>query len=213
MQTIPIKQWHRLATGCGLAAFASYFLAAFAPLPEKISVLLAFAFGPLFMLSSAGLYFVLKNHRDSVNLRIAALFNIVATAMLTLMLVVQLTSQAFHQQYQQASAGSATAVQLSWMFKEVNTIQLGIDLVWDIFISIGTFFFALAMFRYPHMNKLISLFGMLFAALLLGFNLAYFPSPPAESGAVDFGPMVAIWYLLLMSWLLAKRKVILEKEG
>lgn len=56
MQTISIKKWHRLTVGCGTSAFISYFFAAFAPLPEKIAVLLAFAFGPLFMLASVGLF-------------------------------------------------------------------------------------------------------------------------------------------------------------
>lgn len=208
MQTISIKQWHRLAVYCGISAFFSYFLAAFAPFPDKASLLLAFAFGPLFMLSSVGLFFVLKYWKDSINLRIAALFNIVATAMLTMMLVVQLTGQEFHQQYKVADRGSVSEEQLKWMFKEVNSVQLGMDLAWDIFISIGTFFFALAMFNHPKMSKVISILGLVFPVLLLGFNLAHFPEPPGEVGSIDFGPFVAIWYIVLMVWLLVKSKTI-----
>jgi hypothetical protein len=209
MQTISIKQWNRLTIYCGLSAFISYFLAAFAPFPDKISLLLAFAFGPLFMLSSVGLYFVLKQWKDSINLRIAVLFNTVATAMLTMMLVVQLTSQEFHQQYKMANRGSVSEEQLKWMFKEVSSVQLGMDLAWDIFISIGTFFFALVMFNHPKMNKVISILGMVFSVLLLGFNLTYFPEPPGEIGSIDFGPFVAIWYIVLMVWLAIKRKAII----
>ena len=212
MQPISIKQWHRLAVYCGLFAFVSYFLAAFAPFPEKISLLLAFAFGPLFMLSSVGLYFVLKYWRDSINLRIAVLFNTVATAMLTMMLVVQLTSQEFHQKYKTADRGSVSDEQLKWIFKEVNSVQLGMDLAWDIFISIGTFFFALVMINHPKMNKVISILGLVFSVLLLGFNLAYFPEPPGEVGSIDFGPFVAIWYLILMGWLAIKHKSINLEE-
>jgi len=208
MQTISIKQWHRLAVYCGLSAFISYFIAAFAPFPEKISLLLAFAFGPLFMLSSVGLFFLLKHWKDSINLRIAVLFNTVATAMLTMMLVVQLTGQEFHQQYEAADRGSVSEEQLNWIFKEVNSVQLGMDLAWDIFISIGTFFFALVMFNHPKMNKVISILGLVFSVLLLGFNLTYFPNPPGEAGSIDFGPFVAIWYLVLMVWLAIKHKTI-----
>ena len=208
MQTISTKQWHRLAVYCGLSAFISYFMAAFVPFPEKISLLLAFAFGPLFMLSSVGLFFVLKHWKDSINLRIAVLFNTVATAMVTMMLVVQLTGQEFHQQYKAADRGSVSVEQLNWIFKEVNSVQLGMDLAWDIFISIGTFFFALVMFNHPKMNKVISILGMIFSVLLLGFNVTYFPEPPGEAGSIDFGPFVAIWYIVLMVWLAIKHKTI-----
>ena len=208
MQTISIKQWHRLAVYCGISAFTSYFLAAFAPFPEKISLLLAFAFGPLFMLSSVGLFYLLKHWKDSISLRIAVLFNTVATAMLTMMIVVQLTSQEFHQQYKAADRGSVSEEQLKWIFKEVNSVQLGMDLAWDIFISIGTFFFALVMLNHPKMNKVLSILGLIFSVLLLGFNLTYFPDPPGEVGSIDFGPFVAIWYLVLMVWLTIKHNTI-----
>ena len=212
MQTISIKQWHRLTVYCGGSAFISYFLAAFAPFPDTLSLLLAFAFGPLFMLCSVGLYNVLKHWKDSINLRIAVLFNIVATAILTMMLVVQLTGQAFHRQFSEADRGSVSEEQLRWIFKEVNSIQLGMDLAWDIFISLGTFFFSLVMFNQPKMNKVISLFGMVFSVLLLVFNLAYFPSPPGESGSIDFGPFVAMWYLVLLVWLAVKNKTIASES-
>jgi hypothetical protein len=208
MQTISIKQWHRLAVFCGLSAFISYFMAAFVPFPEKISLILAFAFGPLFMLSSVGLFYVLKQWKDSINLRIAVLFNTVATAMVTMMLVVQLTGQEFHQQYKAADRGSVSVEQLNWIFKEVNSVQLGMDLAWDIFISIGTFFFALVMFNHPKMNKVISILGMILSVLLLGFNLTYFPEPPGEAGSIDFGPFVAIWYIVLMVWIAIKHNAI-----
>ena len=213
MEPIPIKHWHRLAVYCGFSAFISYFLAAFAPLPEKIALLFAFAFGPLFMLSSMGLYFVIKHWKDSINLRIAGLFNIVATAMLTMMLVVQLTSQEFHMQYKSAERGSVSEEQLKWIFKEVNSIQLGMDLAWDIFISLGTFFFGLSMFNHPKMSKVLSILGIFFSVSLLAFNLIYFPEPPGEVGSIDFGPFVAIWYLILMGWLTIKHKIIIAENN
>lgn len=212
MQTIPSKKWLSLTIYCGLSAFLSYFLAAFAPFHEKISVLLAFAFGPLFMLASVGLYFILRQWRDSINLRIAVLFNIVATAMLTMMLTVQLTIQAYHQQFKAADRGSVSDEQLKWIYQEVNSVQLGMDLAWDIFISIGTFFFAIVMYKHPKIHKILSVLGMVFALLLLGFNLAYFPEPPGEAGSVDFGPFVAIWYLALMVWMLINKKTVNAEE-
>ncbi len=206
MQSIPLYQWHRLTVYCGISAFTAYFLAAFAPLPDKVALILAFSFGPLFMLCSVGLFYVLKEWKDSINLRIAALFNIVATALVTLMLVVQLTGHAFHERYQGLERGSVSTEQLNWIFKEVNAVQLGMDVAWDIFISAGTFLFALVMFNHPLINKIISVLGMVFSVVLLGFNFTYFPEPPAEAGSMDFGPLVALWYLALMLWLIVQRK-------
>jgi hypothetical protein len=206
MNSISVKQWKNLTISCGLFAFASYFLAAFAPLIDNIVVILAFAFGPLFMLSSLGLYYILRNLRDTIILRIAILFNIVATAMVTMMLVVQLTLQEFHRRFKGSNDLGVSHEQLKWIFKEVNAVQLGMDLSWDIFISLGTFFFSLAMFRIPQMNKIISTLGMIFSFLLLTFNIIFFPEPPTEGGSIDFGPFVAIWYITLFGWLLAKKK-------
>ncbi|MGH9369092.1 MAG: hypothetical protein ACRD3M_15625 [Thermoanaerobaculia bacterium] len=37
--------------------------------------------------------------------------------------------------------------------------------------------------------------GMLVALLLLGFNIATFPTAPGDAGLVDLGPAVALWYV------------------
>ncbi len=210
MQSVSVKQWYKLNIYCGFSAFASYSLAAFVPLPDKIAIILAFAFGPLFMLSSVGLYYVLRNLKDSINLRIGVLFNVVATAMLTMMLVVQLTIQEFHQRFKVSLNDSISQEQLKWIFKEVNSVQLGMDVAWDIFISSGTFFFALAMFQIRQLNKIISAIGLVLSFLLLSYNLAYFPEPPSEAGSIDFGPFVSIWYLTLMVWLIIRRKSVVS---
>ena len=89
-----------------------------------------------------------------------------ATALVTLMLVVQLTGHACHEHYQGLERGTVSAEQQNWIFKEVNSVQLGMDVAWDIFISAGTFFFALVMFNHPIMNKIISAMGMVFSVLL-----------------------------------------------
>lgn len=208
MQTISIKQWNNLFIYCGISAFTSYFLAAFAPLPDKVSLLFALSFGPFLMLSSIGLFFVLLALKDSISLRIAVIFNIVATSLLTLMLVVQLTAYEFHKMYMGVDRGNVSDEHLKWIFKEVNSIQLGIDVTWDIFISLGTFFFAFVLFSQPLVNKAISILGMVFSVLLLVFNLTYFPVPPDEAGSIDFGPFVAIWYLALIFWFIFKRNEI-----
>ncbi|HJS54844.1 MAG TPA: DUF4386 family protein [Chitinophagaceae bacterium] len=206
LSTIPISNWVRFTIITGLTTIVSYGLAAFVPLPELIGLMFAFAFGPLFMLSSVGLFKIIRQWRNSISLQVAVLFNIVGSALVTLMLVVQQTLFAFHDKFKAENRGTVSDEQLTWIFKEVNSIQLGIDMAWDIFISAGTFFFALAMWRHPVFGKVFSIIGIIASILLLIFNMAYFPVPPGEAGSIDFGPLVALWYLALTIWILMKRK-------
>lgn len=197
--------WFNLALWSGLSAFACYLAAAFVPLPGPVSLLLAFAFGPLFMLASLGLYHIIGLWKDSVILRVALLFNTVAAALVTLMLVVQQTVFAFHQRFLAADPGSSAGERLLWAFKEVNSVQLGIDIAWDIFGALGTACFAVALWGHPLFGRAFAIGGVLASTVLLAFNLAYFPVPPGEAGSIDFGPLVALWYIALTGWLGIKR--------
>ena len=202
---IPLQSWVRFTIFNGFASGASYLMAAFAPLPEKVALLLAFAFGPFFMLSSLGLYQIILHWKNSIRLQVAVLFNIVGTALVTLMLVVQQTSFTFHDRFKAQDRGTVTDEQLKWMFREVNAVQLGIDIAWDIFISVGTIFFCLAMWKHPVYGRVLPAIGALSGILLLTFNMMYFPEPPIDAGSIDFGPLVALWYLVLTAWTLVNR--------
>ena len=201
---IPVKSWSRLARWAGLGAFASYLSSAFVPLPEPVALFLAFAFGPLFMVASLGLYRLLKMWKPSLWLEVAFLFNVVATALVTLMLAVQQTSFAFHDKFKTADRGSVTDEQLRWIFKEVNAVQLGIDIAWDVFISLGTACFAIGMWKHPVFGRILPAVGVTVSVLLLGFNLVWFPEPPADAGSIDFGPAVALWYMGMAVYLKVK---------
>jgi len=207
---IGTPSWLNFAIVTGFAAVLSYVGAIFIPLPEKISLTLAFLFGPFFMTSSMALFYLLKNYADTIALRVGALFNIVGTALVTLMLVVQQTSFAFHNEFKTQERGSVSDDQLWWMFREVNAIQLGMDMTWDIFISIGTLCFALAMWKHPVYGRVIPILGALVSVMLLASNMVYFPAPPADKGSIDFGPFVASWYTVITIFSLARRRRFLE---
>ena len=211
--SISISSWTNFMIATSFAAFGSYLAAAFVPLPEKISLVLAFAFGPLFMLSSLGLFHVIRQWNDSLALRSGVLFNITATGFVTMMLVVQQTIFSFHDKFKAQPHEGVSDDQLKWMFREVNSVQLGMDLAWDIFISLGTFLFAFSLWGHPVFHKILSATGMLVAALLLIFNLAFFPEPPGEADSIDFGPFVALWYLILTIWTLSRRKRLIQVAG
>ena len=206
--SLPISNWIRFTVINGFASVISYLAAAFAPLPEILSLLLAFLFGPFFMLSTLGLFFIIKSWKPSITLYSATLFNVVATALVTLMLVVQQSIFAFHEQFKSDPGKAVGDEQLNWIFKEVNSVQLGMDVAWDVFISAGTFLLALTMYRHPVFGKIFSITGMLVSLALFSFNLYSFPQPPSEAGSIDFGPFVSLWYLALTIFILIKRRML-----
>jgi hypothetical protein len=54
--------------------------------------------------------------------------------------------------------------------------------------------------------------GLLIGGLLLSFNTATFPSPPADAGLVDLGPLVGLWYLVVFVRL-GSSSVLLERRN
>jgi len=81
------------------------------------------------------------------------------------------------------------------VMKLVNSVQLGLDIVWDLYGIIAVFLFALNMYNHPKLGKIFSVPGIVAALLLLFFNIYFFPTPPTNAGSIDFGPLIALWFL------------------
>ena len=97
-----------------------------------------------------------------------------------------------------------------------NAIQLGLDIVWDIFILIGMVLLAISMYSHPRLGKIISIIGITIGLLGLYFNLSTFPTPPAGAGSFDMGPLVGLWFLAVTIMVIARLKWMrhsLEIEG
>ncbi len=189
------RTWVRMGIFAGLAVSVVYPLMIFAPLPKKITIILASLFGPLLMLASLGLYYFLKAHRKTVTGQLAIISNIIASAMVSLMLIVQLSvNLSMDQLMDSAGEGISEATQ-KWVWQVVDKVQLGMDVSWDIFIAIGTILFGVTMMKHPRFGKIFGLIGFLIGHLLLVFNLSAFPTPPGDAGLIDLGPVVGLWYL------------------
>jgi peptidoglycan/LPS O-acetylase OafA/YrhL len=74
---------------------------------------------------------------------------------------------------------------------------MGLDVAWDLYIGAGTILFALCMFGRRGLGAWLAVPGVLIGVLLLIFNIATFPKPPADAGLVDVGPLVGLWYLVI----------------
>lgn len=200
-------QWIRTGIAGGLLTLIIYPVMIFIDLPVQFALTLAFSFGFMFMLASIGLYNFISIDSKTVSLQSALLFNIIGCTVVVTMFTIQLAL---------FSEGKYTGPDASKEFSKhtfhlVNLVQLSLDIVWDIFISVGTVLFALGMLKHPRLGKIIGTIGVLTGAALLFNNIYYFPNPPAESGSIDFGPFVAIWYLAVTIMMIRSLKWAKEK--
>jgi len=76
-------------------------------------------------------------------------------------------------------------------------VQLGFDIVWEIFLCLGALCLAWNMRRHPRFGWLFAAPGMVVAVALFALNIATFPVPPGEAGLVDLGPVIGLWYLFV----------------
>ena len=175
------------------------------PLPDKVRVYLGMAFGPLLSVALVGFYHFLKLHRKTMVLQAATLFGIIAGALVNLMLVVQ--SAIFDTIPEEEREGLG----LAW--DGLNMVQLGMDVSWDIFFSLATVLFGVAMFRHPRFGTIWSVVMVLAGGGLLVLNLASFPDPPGEAGSVDLGPVSGAVYLFVSIRVLRSLSWVDERLG
>jgi hypothetical protein len=174
-------RWIRLGVVSGVATCVIYPSLIFIPLPDRVGAALAASWGPLLGIASLGLCRLLQIERRSMSAQLGAVFNIVAGALVTSMLLVQIAAGI-------RAGGEKTS-------QDLVTVWLGLDVAWDIYVGLGTALFAWAMLRHPRFGKSFGIPGLLVAAVLLALNLYTFPQPPAEAGLFDAGPVVGLWYL------------------
>ena len=191
MNTSITKTWIKTGIISGFITLAVYPVMIFVSFPVQITLVLACAFGFLFMIASVGLYNFISLNKKSVSLQLGVLFNIIASAVVTMMFTIQMAL--FHTV--RNSNIDITKEMKNYIIQFPNTIQLGLDVVWDIFLGAGTILLAINMFRHPRLGKIFSITGIIIALALLVLNITTFPVPPAESGSIDLGPLAALWYL------------------
>lgn len=204
--TEPRLTWISVAIALGLVACITYPLMVFVPMPRLATLLVAASFGPALAFASVGLSRILALHRDSVGAEIAAISNVIAGALVTCMLIVQL--QIRWTDADRGIVGEHSETMVEWIWQVV----LGLDVSFDVFVGIGTLLFGLAMLRDPLFGRLVGTLGILVGGVvILGFNLVAFPELPVEAGLLDPGPITGLWYLLVVLIVILRRKRFTER--
>lgn len=187
-----------IAGTTGLLAVATYTVLVAVPLNDATAPFVAGLFGPLLGGASIALYFVLASERATFAGQLAAIANVAAGVLVTAMLLVQLALD-------EATEENAVPPATKDVFDHVH---FGLDLAWDAFISAGTILFGCAMLAHPLFARWLALSGIAVGAALYAINFAAFPTPPADAGLIDIGPLVGAWYGVVSVRALRLRRII-----
>lgn len=185
----------RAGAGCGLCAALIYPLWSAFDLPLPLNRLLHFAFGPLLVVAFLGLDRWVQRQRPSVAARIGCVFGAIAGVAFCAMTVVQAANLGWISPRIEATADPLLQQDLRRVLHGVFSVQLGLDIVWDIHICLATILLAASL---PDEGLLLRgwrIYGVSAATATLGLNLLCFPLPPRDAGLVDGGPLVGAWYL------------------
>jgi hypothetical protein len=178
----------------GLTASLIYPLWTFLKLPATVSLLLHFAFGPLLVVAFVGIQKWVQLFKDSVTIRIGTLFGAISGVIYTCMIVVQ-ASNVMWIKRQASMLDSSFKDELHRNLQSVFSVQLGLDIVWDIFITLATMLLGISIVGKSLFSTLYGWLAVFTGFFTLYLNLFTFPVPPREAGYIDLGPLVGAWFL------------------
>jgi hypothetical protein len=189
------KRWVLTGIICGLLASAAYGVAIAANLPMRIAYPIFWSFGPLLIVSIIGLYHFMSQHSKTISLQLGTLFIIAAGVCVTMMGTMQGASRSSLLAIKPENSGETLIKAWDFARETANSLQLGVDLAWDLFLFTGLILLGLAMCKNPYMGKIIGSAGIILGVAGLFLNIYTYPTPPGEAGLFDIGPFTALWFL------------------
>ena len=104
------------------------------------------------------------------------------------MVIVQSSNRLYIREFIRQAGDPAIKEAYYRIWQGVNTVQLGIDVSWDIFITVSTVLFGVTMLRHPRFGKILGSFGIILGLATLTLNPYTFPVPPKEDGSCAPSP-------------------------
>ncbi len=154
------------------------------------------AFGILGIVSMLGLHRALTHNRTSLLAKLGMIYGCIAFVLVDAMLIVQGTVRSLMgARFIAAQETEQQVIVLT--YRSLRSIDLGLDLVWDVFICISVILFAISMLRNSFFGFIFGISGIVVGAALLGVNIATAPNPPGSSGLIDLGPLVGLWSIII----------------
>jgi len=193
-----LKNWVLIAIISGFAADACYLLATQVSISPAVNRLLFFAFGPFMIVSVTGLYKLLTHERDSIAAQLGTLFLVLSGVSHTIMATMQGANRVRMRELIAGAEGPAQEEIYKAVYRGVFSSQAGVDMAFDIFISLGVILVTLAMWHRPDFGRIVSMLGIVIAATGLSFNIIAFPHNAGNVGLVDPGPFFGFWFLIVV---------------
>jgi hypothetical protein len=201
-----MNNYHQIEKIGGIAGIISivfYISAVAIPLPSPIPRLMAFTFPLLWIISYMAFYHFLKKDRYTPTLEIAYIFGIIGAALACTLLVVQQANIIWNHEAMESARTDEAKALLKAAYRGANRVQAGLDVAFDIFITIAMILFGINLAKSPKLPSFLGIVMSLIASVLLVFNMITFPDAPAEAGLIDAGPFLGLWMLLVYSWFTA----------
>jgi hypothetical protein len=200
------SSWIRNGAAMGLAATLIYYGMALMPLPERLAQLMALVFPGLLLCGHVGLYHWFARQRPSALGQAALIFGIGAPVLVSAMLCAQMSMVSYMQRYYHPLEEAARQAQVN-IWRAADSIQLGLDVAWDMFILPTILMFAVLAWRHLPLGRLMGSLGVIIGAGGLVFNIWTFPTPPIDVGLVDVGPFAMGWYAVFFLIVLVNRQL------
>ncbi len=195
----------------GLAILLAYLNFAFGwvALSQHLGRMLAFAIGPVAIWGTLAISESLASVFGSFTLRAGTIFLVIAFALFTLMATMQQAVFAEYRELLGATQAAQAPASLKESFALENRVQLGADVAFDIFYSLGIILVSIVLVQHRGVGRLVGVYGLATAGGLLALNIWFFPTPPAAAGSVDLGPASILWWvgLFVLDSRLEKREV------
>jgi len=192
-----LKHWLIVAVICGIAANVNYVLATQVSISPAVNRLLFFSFGPLLIITIIGLFKLLSTRENLISIQLGTLFIILSGVCHTIMAAMQGSISAFMKGYISGADSESQKELLKSIYRSVFSTQAGVDMAFDIFISIGVIMLAFSMWNHVHFGKIVSAIGIVIAATGLTFNLIAFPENAGNVGLMDPSPLFGFWFLIV----------------
>jgi hypothetical protein len=198
-----VTTFNYLINGLAIACLLAYGISSLLPRILPANILLPF----VFLLGCAGIIALANIHfkfsfeaKETRFYKIGIIFLVLAFFQLTVMLTVQ-----------QAIIVSFTETLAADTKLAFNSIQLGMDMAFDIFYSIGIFFISIS-FLTENIHSLLAWYGIIISITLLILNFVSFPVPPKDKGLYDLGIFTIIWWVMLIRKIKTKEKQSWQKH-
>ena len=173
---------------------------------QFVTLVLAFAIAPVVLWGIIELHSELSQSDNRIILLLGTVYLVIAFSFFLLMLVVQQAIFISMDEFIANEPNDANKNILKFILKALNRVQLGIDVAFDVFYSLGLVFMSIVLMKHKGFGTPFGIYGIACGSLLLIFNLYTFPIPPRNANLFDVGPFTAVWWIWIIAQGIRQRK-------